>query len=207
MSGVTGLVQQQLTPDKINQISDSIGADPATTQQAVNAALPMMLGGMAAHGTTPAGAQSINAAAGAHSGMLDSIGGMLGGGGGGAGGLGGVLGGLGGMMGGGGGQGGGGLGGIAGGVLGNILGSNHSEVQNGVTKASGLDPQKAGKLLMILAPIVLAALAHHKQQTGADDSRVADDLRKEAQAHVETNPHHGGIIGDFLQKSGAIRRP
>jgi len=209
MSGVTNLVQQQLTPDTINQISSSIGADPATTQQAVNAALPMMLGGMAAHGTNPAGAQAINAAASEHSGMLDAIGGMLGGGGSGAGagGLGGILGGLGGMMGGAGQGGSGGLGGLAGGVLGNILGSNHSEVQNGVSKASGLDPQKAGKLLMILAPIVLAALARRKQQTGADDSQIANDLRNEVQTHVETNPDHGGgLIGDFLRKSGAVRK-
>jgi hypothetical protein len=212
MSAVTNLVQQQLTPDTINQISSQIGADPATTQQAVNAALPMLLGGMAAHSADPAGTQAINAAATEHAGVLDALGGMLGGGGGagGAGGLGGILGGLGGMMGAGqntGGSGGlGGLGGLAGGVLGNILGSNHSEVQNGVTKASGLDTQKAGKLLMILAPIVLAALARHKQQTGADDSRIADDLRNEAQSHVEQNPQHGGgVIGDFLRKSGAIR--
>lgn len=204
MSGVTGLVQQQLTPDKIDQISSAIGADPATTQQAVNAALPMMLGGMAAHATDPAGAQAINAAASDHSGMLDTIGDMLGGGAGGAGGLGGVLGGLGGMMGGG--AEGGGLGGLAGGVLGNILGSNHSDVQDGVTKASGLDPQKAGKLLMILAPIVLAALARHRQQTNADDVQVATDLRNEVQNHVEKNPHHGGLIGGVLEKAGVIRR-
>lgn len=209
MSGVTGLVQQQLTPDMINEISSSIGADPATTQEAVNAALPMILGGMAAHGTSPSGAQAINAAASDHSGMLDALGGMLGGSGGAGagtgGGLGGILGGLGGMMGGGEQGGGGGLGGIAGGVLGSILGSNHSDVQNGVTKASGLDPQKAGKLLMILAPIVLAALARRKQETGADDSQIASDLRNEVEAQVEMNPRHGGIIGDLLRKSGAVR--
>lgn len=190
MAGIQDVIQQQLSSDTIAQISQEIGADTATTSRAVEAAVPMLMGGMAAHAATPAGAQTIDTAATQHAGMLDNITGMLGGAGG-AGGLGGVLGGLGGMLGGSGG---------GGGILGDILGSNHSDVQDGVTQASGLDRAKAGKLLMILAPIVLGALARHRSQTGASATQVSSDLQREAQSHA-AHPQFGGIIGSILNKA------
>ena len=187
MAGIQDVIQQQLSPDTIAQIRQEIGADTATTSRAVEAAVPMLMGGMAAHAATPAGAQTIDTAATQHAGMLDNITGMLGG----AGGLGGVLGGLGGMLGGSGG---------GGGILGDILGSNHSDVQDGVTQASGLDRAKAGKLLMILAPIVLGALARHRSQNGASATQVSSDLQREAQSHA-AHPQFGGIIGSILNKA------
>jgi hypothetical protein len=104
-----------------------------------------------------------------------------------------VLGGLGGMM-------SGGAGGGIGGILGNILGGHESTVQDGVTQASGLDPQKTKRLLMILGPIVLAAIAHHRSQTGASASQVSNDLQREAQQHTN-NPHFGGLLGGILNKA------
>ena len=183
-------IRQQLSPELIANISQQIGADPATTQQAVNAAVPMLMGGMAAHTATPAGAESLEAAASESGGMLDSLGGMLGGAGG-AGGLGGVLGGLGGMLGGSGG---------AGGILGSILGGRHADVEDGVSQASGLDRAKTGKLLMMLAPIVLAAIARHRSQTGATPSQVSNDLQREAEQHA-SHPQFGGILGSILNKA------
>jgi hypothetical protein len=186
---IQDIIQQHLTPEMIDQISTQIGADPGTTRQAVNAAVPMLMGGVAAHASTPQGAQAIESAtpSGGAS-MLGGLGGMLGGSGG-SGGLGDVLGGLGGMMGGG-----------MGGILGNILGGHESTVQDGVSQASGLDPQKAKRLLMILGPIVLAAIAHHRSQTGASASQVSNDLQREAQQHTN-NPHFGGLLGGILNKA------
>jgi hypothetical protein len=70
-----------------------------------------------------------------------------------------------------------------------------------------MDPQKVQRLLMILGPIVLAAIAHHRSQTGASASQVSNDLQREAQAHAANNPHIGGILGSILSKAGAIRNP
>jgi hypothetical protein len=199
MSGITDIVQQHLTPDTINQISAAIGADPATTQQAIDAAVPMIVGGMANHAATPAGAATIENEAENHAGILGQLSGMLGG----AGGSGGVLGGLGGILGGNGG--GGGLGGMlgsaaAGGILGKVLGSSHADVTNGVTQATGLDTQKATKLLMILAPIVLAAIAHHRSTANASPGQVGDVLQQEAQAQASSH-RYGGILGGILNKA------
>lgn len=211
MSGITDLVQQQLTPDRINEISSAIGADPATTQQAVSAAIPMIVGGMAAHAATPAGAATIENESANNAGILGQLGGMMSGSGGGGGLLGGLAGmvegaggsgGLGGMLGG---SGGGGLGGMlgsaaAGGILGKIFGGNHAAVTDGVTQASGLDTAKTTKLLMILAPIVLAAVAHHRSTAAASGADVGSVLQQEAQAHV-SNPRYGGILGGILNKA------
>jgi hypothetical protein len=202
MSGITDIVQQHMTPETINQISQQIGVDPATAQQAVDAAVPMIVGGMANHAATPAGAATIQNEAENNSGILGQLGGMLGG----AGGAGGILGGLAGMMeGSGGGGGGGGLGGMlgsaaAGGILGKVLGSSHSDVTNGVTQATGLDTQKATKLLMILAPIVLAAIAHHRSTANASPGHVGDVLQQEAQAQASSH-RYGGILGGILNKA------
>lgn len=146
------LIQQQLGPQEVQQISQQVGADPATTEQAVHAALPMMLGGMAQGAREPQGA--------------NALAGILGGGGGG-GGLGGLLGGLGGMLGGG--ASGGGAGGMdMGGILGSILGRSQPAVHDGVQQASGLNSDQTKKLLMILAPIVLAAIMKSRQSRTAD---------------------------------------
>jgi hypothetical protein len=45
------------------------------------------------------------------------------------------------------------------GILGHIFGERRTNVEAGVGKATGLDQQKIGKPLTILAPIVMAALA------------------------------------------------
>ncbi|HEY0779670.1 MAG TPA: DUF937 domain-containing protein [Gemmatirosa sp.] len=196
------LVQQQLGAGGTEQIASQIGADPATTQNAIQAAVPMILGGMAGNAQQPEGASAIANMLG-QSGGLSSIAGMLGGGGGG--GLGGMLGGL---LGGGGGGGGG-----MGGILGSLLGQHQDTVQTGVQQASGLDSGQTTKLLAILAPIALAAVAHQHSQAssgavagaesgGAGDlggNGFPDVLAQQArEAPTQSNSHVGGLIGKIL---------
>ena len=197
MSGILDTVQQQLTPDRVSEISQQLGIDPATAQQAINGALPVVLGGMAGNAQDPAGAAAIHAEADNHAGILGSLGGILGGGASGSGG--GLLGSLGSLVG----------GGALGGVLGSVLGGNHTAVQNGVTQASGLDPQRAKQLMFILVPIVLAAIAHHKRTSGADPAQVGASLQDDAQTAqaqaVQEAPHMGGLLGGIM--SHVMQKP
>lgn len=98
--------------------------------------------------------------------------------------------------------GGGGLGGLlGGGILGSILGQHHSTVQDGVQQASGLDAGKVGKLLMLLAPFIIRALARHQASPAAQqqDGGIAGSLQQEAQnAASAAGPHVGGILGKIL---------
>lgn len=201
--GILDMLQEHLGPGQVQQISQQIGATPQQTETAVQAALPMMLGGMAGRAQQPDGGDSIMQALGGlgggagAGGLAGALGGMLGGGGGG-GGLGGALGGaLGGMLGGDGpGSGGGG------GILGSILGGNEGTVERGVAQASGLDGGQARKLLMILAPIVLGMIAkrHGNASGGALGGALQEDAREAREQAERNQPGMGGILGDILAK-------
>lgn len=109
------------------------------------------------------------------------------------------------------GAGGGALGSIAsamsggglGGILGTMLGNHHQTVQDGVGQTSGLQPDQSKRLLMILAPIVLAVLA--KRHTASNGGNAAAGslggaLQQDAQAAQQQSgsPHVGGILGKIL---------
>lgn len=178
------IVQQHLGPAEIQQISQHLGTDPATTSNAINAALPMIVGGMAHTAQQPGGASAIQSAVDEH----------------GAGGIMGALGGLAGMFGGASSDNGGGL-------LGSILGQHTATVQNGVQTASGLDAGKVKSLLALLAPIVIAALARHAatQQASGNNSGATGGLGgilQQAAAAAEQNgsSQTGGVLGQILGK-------
>jgi len=203
---VFDLVQQQLGAGQVNQIAAQIGADPSSTQRAITAALPMLLGGMARNAQAPGGAAAVAQAVRATGGAEGGLGGLLGGlAGGGRGGLGGMLGGL---PGGGGAAGVGGVGGApaVGGLLGGLLGrDDEPHVEAGVSQASGLSGDQTKKLLMIVAPIALAALAQRRRQDpddDEDDARLGGVLEREtadAQRRAEERePGVGGLLGKFL---------
>lgn len=160
-------LKQHLTPTAIQKMSASIGADPATTEKAVSMALPALLGGLARNASKPQGAQSLDRALNDHDGgILDNLGGILGSGG---------------------------AGGIGGAILGHIFGSRRAPVEEGVGKATGLDSQQIGKLLVMLAPIVMGVLGRMKQQKRIDASRLPDVLQKSTKRMEQDVPGAGGL--------------
>ena len=207
MSGILDLLSQQLSGPAVQQMSSQLGADPESTQKALSAALPMLVGGLARNAQTPEGAQSLsNALDRDHDGsLLDGLAGMLGGASGGGGELGALLGGASG--------GGGGLGDLLGGlmgggapaskttdgdgILGHILGNKRGAVEQGVARSSGLDAGTVGKLLPMLAPLVMGALGRAKKENNLDAGGLASMLNQE-RARVEHDTpgmKDGGLLG------------
>ena len=158
MATTLDLVQQHLGPQEVAQIAQQLGADPAATQQAIDAAVPALVGGMASTAQQPQGATQIASLIGQHGGVLGNLGSVISGGGAGG-----------------------------GGILGSILGHHQPDVENGVQQASGMSSDKAKKLLMILAPIVLSALA-----------RRAGNSASAGGAGTATNAGGGGGLGGVL---------
>lgn len=208
MASILDMVQQQLSGQGINQISSQIGADPATTQSAIQLALPVLVGGLAQNAAQPGGADALHSALDDHQGTLDNLTGLLGGAGGS--GLsadvapGSALGGLGGMLGGSGG--GGGLADVIGSavggkILGHILGGRRGQVEQGVAQHTGLDQQQIGKLLMILAPIVMGVLARRKQQQGLTPGQLGTELQQNQQ-QIQQQAGQGGLGGLLGQMFG-----
>lgn len=172
MSSIFDTVTQQLGGANLAQLSQHIGADEAATEQAVQTALPMLIGGLARNASSPSGAASLSSALSEHSdgSALAGLGGLLGGGGAGA------------------------------GILGHIFGNKRSSIEEGVGKATGLGQPQIGKLLLVLAPIVMAALARKQQAPAAAPSEpsiggLPDVLQQEAQEAQKRAP--GGLGGLF----------
>jgi hypothetical protein len=171
------MVQQQLGANEVNQISQQLGVDPAQAQRAIQAALPMVIGGMASNASQPGGSDAIHQSLASHGGILGNLGSLLGGGGPADG----------------------------GGLLGNILGQHQAPVQQGVSQASGLDSDKTRKLLLMLAPIVMGVLARKHAAAQTTPAQVGDDLKGESQAAQQQSqkqaPHLGGLLGQIFKGS------
>jgi hypothetical protein len=174
---LTGLLNDTLSGDTVSQISQTIGADESSTSNAIQAALPMLLGGLAQQTSTEDGASAL---AGAlerdqHSSVLDNLGGLLGG-----------------MM--------GGNAANGSGILGHIFGGQQDTVAQGVSQASGLDMGKVGPLLAILAPIVMGAIGRAHQGSGGDTGSLAGMIGGTAQ-QMGAGSGLMGILGSVLDRN------
>jgi hypothetical protein len=171
-------VQQHLGPEQIQQLSQHLGIDPAMANNAVQAALPMMVSGMAAHSSQePGGVSAIENAVENHT-PADTLGGF--------GNLAGMLGASGG-----------------GGLLDSILGKHTATVQNGVQTSTGLDSTKVKALLLMLAPLVVSAIAKHQATQPSDSQGGIGSILQQAASAARQNtssPQVGGVLGQILGK-------
>ena len=181
MSSVLDEVRNALGPDTIQQLSGALGADPATTSNAVSLALPALLGGLAHNASRPEGAAALDNALNQHDGsILDNISGMLSGATGATSAAASPLGGN-------------ALGGIGGAILGHIFGNRRGPVEEGVGNASGLNAAQVAQLMAMLAPIVMGVLGRMKQSKGLDANRLPEVL-----GNPEGGGFGGGALGSIL---------
>lgn len=198
----------QLQGPAMGQMAQQLGADAGTTSQAIGAALPMIVGALGRNAQQPDGAAALfNALQRDHSGggamdLGGMLGAMLGGGGGqsaspmGLGGLGGLLGGL--------------MGGgapasrqlDAGGILGHIFGGAQSRAEAGLGQATGLNTSQASKLLMMLAPVVMAALAKRVSAGQLDAGGLGSALGQERARVQQQGGLGGGLLNAVLDQNG-----
>jgi len=187
---LTGLLSDALNDNTINQISQQIGADEGTTTNAIQAALPMLLGGLANNSASDTGAASLLGALDRdHDGsVLDDVGGFLGNY----------------------------ASGQGGGILGHIFGGSQGTIEHGVSQASGLDMGKVGPLLMMLAPIVMGALGRTQREQGIGAGDLAGLLGGATQqvggssgllgvlSSVLDRDHDGSAIDDVAGMLGGL---
>ena len=182
MFSLEDLLGQQQGGDAVGQISQMLGANQSMTSSAIQLALPMILSGLANNASTPQGAENLNTALEQdHSGgLLDNLMGYLGGG-------------------------------LSQpsetsrqtdgtGILGHIFGQKQSAVAQEVSQNSGLDIGQVAKLLITLAPIVMAFLGKQKQQQGLGADGLASLLQgQQQQMQSSGNPMMDMVTG-FLDK-------
>ena len=179
MASILDSLMQQLSGDALNQIGGHIGADPRQTQQAVGAALPALLGALGHNAAQPQGAEALSKALQRDhdGGVLDNLSGFLSGGG-----------------------------NVddGNGILKHTLGDKRGAVEQGISRASGLDMSQIGQLLPLLAPIVMGMLGRQQRQGGLDASGLASMLGSERQNAESALSGLGGLdLGQLLGGGGA----
>jgi hypothetical protein len=176
MNNLAELVLQQLGGGGISQLSQQLGTDEGTTQNAVTAAVPLLLAALARNAQQPGGADALHTALNQNhdGGLLDNVMGFLGG------------------------MSGGGAAADGAGILGHILGGQQPVVEQGLSQATGLDSSSVGQLLVMLAPLVMAALGRTQQQNGFDPSALAGFLGGQQQQAQNAAPDLMGLVGGLL---------
>lgn len=188
-------LMQQLQGAPLQQMAQQLGADQAQTQNAVEMALPLLLGALERNAQDAQGAQSLFGALqrdhmGAAPQQASGLGGMD---------LGGLLGAV---LGGGGASAAGPMGGGAGAaILGHIFGGGRERAESSLGQASGLGANAAG-LLQMLAPIVMSFLAQRANAGGMDAGGLGQMLGQE-RANIQRQGSPGGdLLGSLLDQDG-----
>lgn len=184
MFSLQDLLGQQQGSQAVDQISQTVNAEPGLVNSAIQMALPALINGLANNAATPQGAESLNNALNQHDGgILDNLGGL--------GSLAGAI-----------------LGGgqpaspqlNAGGILGHILGGSQGQVTQQISNQSGLNAGQVAQILMILAPIVMGYLGRQKQQNNLDAGGLSDMLGQQQQ-QIQQSPQ-GGFLQNMLDSDG-----
>lgn len=171
MFSLEDLLGQQQGNEAAEQISQNLGADTSSVNNAIQMALPVILGGLANNVQQPQGAENLNQALEKdHDGsLLNSLSDFL-------------------------------RGGVpspqqadrqtnGAGILEHILGNNQGQAAQEISKNTGLNTGQVANLLITLAPIVMAYLGKEKNQNNLGTGALTDlILGQKQQAQSSGNP-------------------
>ena len=179
---VIELLQGQLDGNLIHQLTNQIGAEsPEQTEAAANGIISTLVAGLNKNAATPEGANALVSAIDRdHDGsLLEDVAGFV---------LGNrqtsntsTLNGA--------------------GILGHILGGKQSGAVDMISKATGLDSGQIMKLMISLAPMVLAALGKARKQEGVGTQNIGDLLSGSVRSQVNKNSEMG-LLTRFLDADG-----
>jgi len=172
MSSLFETLLATLGGDATREISRKVGADEGATFQVISAALPMLLGAMTKNSGSSDGASALAGALDRdHDGsVLDDVIGFLGKG----------------------------PSQDGEGILNHVLGGKKPAVEQGLGKMAGLDAGSVGKILTIVAPLIMGGLGREKRSQGLDASGLVNMLGREKEDFGKAQPQAMGLIGNLL---------
>jgi hypothetical protein len=176
MASIMDSLSQILDSGAVGQIADELGVDQATAQNAVSAAIPMIVGGLARNAADPGGADALHGALTRDhdGGLLDDLSGFLGGGTAASTGM---------------------------SILGHLFGGRQGGVASTLGQSTGLDGATAAKLLAMLAPVVMAALGKARAQHGLDSGGLTDMLGGARAQMEQSSPGAFGMLSSILDSN------
>ncbi|MDO4708764.1 MAG: DUF937 domain-containing protein [Pseudomonadota bacterium] len=180
MTTLSNELLSQLPPGAVQQVASQLGIDASQAQSAIGMALPLLMGALGKNASQPQGAEALLGALSRDHNASGSIGDLLGA----------VLGG------------GDSRQTNGAGILGHIFGGNTRQVEQGLGQATGLGGDKAGMLMKILAPIVMAWLAKRLLGGGQASNAQALGTALGGEARAAQQSGIGGLLGSVLDQDG-----
>lgn len=176
MPSIFDTIQKTLAGDTMSRIGRELGTDERTTGTAAGAAVTAILGGLARNSARPGGAQAL---AGAlekdHDGsIMDNLSGFLGNA----------------------------SAGPGDGILRHVLGNRRAAVESGLGQASGLNRDQMGKLMTMLAPVVMGALGRAQRERRMDATALTGFLSQESRTLGGRETVSLGILGRVMDADG-----
>lgn len=178
---ISDLLNSPIGASVLNSVTNQLGVDRNQATTAINAAIPVILGGLGRNAQTQEGAAGIDSALNKHTGsLLDNLGVLdsnpdeiVADGN---------------------------------GILGHIFGGQKQDVEAGISQKSGISIQKIGPLIAMLAPVVMAYLGRQRQQQAPNSGigGLTDILGQLAGGGASRNTGGGGLmdlVGGFLDKN------
>lgn len=176
MSGIFDLLSSQLGGSQMSQIQEQLGIDSNTAKKAVPASVGALLGALAKNSSSSSGAEALlGALSKDHDGsILDNLAGQLSNP----------------------------QEAIGNGILKHALGGNRVALENGLGQSLGMNQGQVGKLLMMLAPVIMGALGKAQRQKNMDAGGLKDLLGKETAGLQQKMPSGMGGLGGLLDRDG-----
>jgi hypothetical protein len=175
MNAITQMITQQIAGVAARSMAQRLGVSEATAQRAVQVAVPLIVAALARNAAQPEGAQQLHeAVTNDHDGSIfDNLASYLGNP-----------------------QAANGAG-----ILGHVFGEQQAPVQNNLAQATGLDPNTAGSLLEMVAPLVLGAVGQTQQQNNLDPGGLSQYLDAQQQQTAAAAPGLMGALNSMLDSN------
>jgi len=175
MTGLMNLLGAALNENTVKQIAGQLGASDSQVSSAIGVALPALLQGLQRNAADPQGAESLaNALQRDHDGtVLDDIMGFLGNA----------------------------QQGPGAGILRHVLGDQQAVVQQGIGRATEINPNQIGGLLEMLAPIVMGALGKTTRQQGVGAGGLQDMLGQVTGQMQQQQPQAFNLVNMLLDQN------
>ncbi len=174
-SSVLDDLRSRLSGETVDEIGRRIGADPASTKQAIDAALPMLLAALGKEAADPERSAGLKVAIQQdHDGaVVDNLGAYL-------------------------------SGQMSGratngeGIVNHVLGERREPAVQALSSKSGLDFGTIASLLPLLAPIVMGMLGKKTGSGGLSLDNITDVLGNDTQRAANEQPDLGDLLGQVL---------
>ena len=175
MDALTQMITQQIAGGAASKMAQRLGISETTARSAVSLAVPLILAALARNAARPDGAQNLHQAVTEdHDGsILDNLTGYLGNP----------------------------ETENGAGILRHALGGQRPVVESNLAQAAGIDPNSAGSLLEMMAPLVMGAIGRQQQANGLDPQGLSQYLGEQQQQVEATDPGLMGTLNSMLDSN------